>query len=103
LVRSGSTESGIKGKVPNFVALGQTRLDVTAALPLGFGARTSPSLLAGQPVKLGIKTAGCKFLAAGDLLTPFPPLTILRSFGCRLGTGFLLGNLGAFRDIFILA
>lgn len=93
---SGGAEGGVEGEVGYFVFLGEPGLDVTAAFALSPGLGAATGLVAGQPVELGVEAAGREFLGRGDLLAPFPPLSLLGRLGDCLGASLGLGGFGAF-------
>lgn len=99
----GGPKRCVESQIAYFIAFGQARLNIAAALAVGFGTRPSTCLLAGKSVKLSIKSAGSKFLGTADFLTTLPPIGIMRGFGYRLRAGFLLGDFGAISDFFFLA
>jgi len=65
-------------------------LDVSSALAVSLGARTSAGLVARQPVQLGVEPARGKLLVAGDFLAALPPVALLRRIGDGLRPGLAL-------------
>ena len=102
-MRRGGPKRCVESQIAYFIAFGQSRLNIAAALAVSFSPRPSTGLLACESVKLGIKAAGGKFLGAADFLATLPPVGIMWGFGYRLRAGFLLRNLGAISDFFFLA
>ncbi|MEZ4518249.1 MAG: hypothetical protein R3C44_15985 [Chloroflexota bacterium] len=82
--------------------LRQARLHVPAALALGLGLGATTGLVTGQFIELGIQTASGEFLVGFNLLPPFPPLSILRRLGNRLGSGFSLGDISLLAGPFFI-
>jgi hypothetical protein len=97
LLKGGSgPQRGIEGQVGDFVFGGDTGPDVVTPFAFGFGLGAAAGLFTGQAVKLGIQTAGGKFLFGLDFLAAFPPMTVLGGLGNGLGAGFGLANVGPF-------
>jgi hypothetical protein len=99
----GGAQGGVEGQIAHLVAFGQAGLDVASTLAVGLRARTATSLLARQPVELGVEPARGKFRRTADLLAAFPPVGVMRRLGDGLRPGLVLGDFGPVGDLFVLA